>query len=424
MRLRFESDDQLYTHARGLADALAMERADETRVLGERLQDLLERRREETDKLTFARLLAAVEELSSSWGPLGRLIGDPSVTDIAVNDYNDVWALRARGWERERGITFGSRDELGATIRRLCNEAQVALDAENPIVDARLPDNGPRICAVLPPAAHGRPYLTVRKYRPQRMTLDDLLRDNVTLSRTVAEFLRRCVLARLNIIIAGGTGSGKTTLLSALLGCIPASERVVLIEDTPEISLPEPAGVPSAGGPQVPVLVAERNDRRRTPDELLRTALRMSPDRIVVGECRGGEAFTMLQAMNTGHEGSMTTLHANSPADCISRLETLVLMSGTELRPEAIRGQIGSALHVLVQLSRDPYTGRRYVSEVAEVVWQRDSERERVVSEPIFRFVGTPSAERRNERDWEAAGTPSFWPEVLRRLPGAERRKA
>jgi pilus assembly protein CpaF len=418
MGLRFGSEDDLYSHARKLLDGLVFE--DEAVDVEHQVQLVLERRRESVDGQTFARLVKAVEELRTGWGPLSKFIEDTSVTDIAVNDYNEIWTLRSRGWQREEGLTFGAREELFETIRRLCAQADATIDVENPIVDARLPGNGPRICAVLPPAAHGSSYLTVRKYRPQRLTLDDLAVDNVSLSRTMTEFLRRCVLARLNIVIAGGTGSGKTTLLSALLGCIPPTERVVLIEDTPEISLPQPAG---AGllRPQVPVLVAERNDRWRTPDELLRTALRMSPDRIVVGECRGGEAFTMLQAMNTGHEGSMTTVHANNPDDCISRLETLVLMSGTELRLDAIRGQIGSALHLLIQINRDPYTGRRYIGEIAEVVWDRATDRERIVAETIFRFTGNPSAKRRSDRDWQAVRTPSFWPEVARRLPAPEK---
>jgi pilus assembly protein CpaF len=311
------------------------------------------------------RLQRIIEDRRQGAGVLTDLMDDDLVTDIAVNRYDSVSVQRVggNGWEPVIGLSFGSEAELDALVRRLISRAKRSIDTANPVVDdARLPEGGQRFFVSIKPASTNT-VLIIRKFRRQVFTLAQLATKQLkSLSPHMAGFLMTCVGTRLNILVAGGTGSGKTTLLSALLDSVPSTERLVLIEDPPEIILP-------ATHSYSPRLVVDRDVKGLRAEDMLRYALRMTPDRIIVGEVRGGEAFTMLQAMNTGHEGSMSSIHANTPDDALTRLETLAIMGAPELPYRAIKAQIGSALHIIVQLRRSPGDGRRYVSEIAEVTW-------------------------------------------------------
>lgn len=297
--------------------------------------------------------------LQAGWGPLEGLMDDPDVRDIAVNAPNDVWALRSGGWRRER-VAFADELDLLNTAHRLLlhGESGTALTMTSPVVDARLSLPGrPRICAVLPPAAEGSVSLTIRKYRTQRLTMKEMVAAGA-LSLPMSYLLFAAIQGRVNMLVSGGTGSGKTTFLGALLSLIPSSERLVMIEDTAELTAPE--------GSNTVRLVADRDEPTRDADALLRASLRMSPTRIIVGEVRGQEALTLLQAMNTGHDGSLGTVHANGPIDVPSRLATLALTGARNLPYEAILGQINTALGLVVHVARDE-AGRHYVVEIGEV---------------------------------------------------------
>jgi pilus assembly protein CpaF len=291
-------------------------------------------------------------------GPLEPLLADSSINDILVNRFDDVWVDR-NGKLEPTDIKFSSEDHLIHVINRIVARVGRRVDESSPIVDARLPD-GSRVNAIIPPLALDGPILSIRRFRPVPFSFEDLVRLD-SLSSAMADFLSLAVKARLNVLIAGGTSAGKTTLLNVLSGFISDSERIVTIEDTAELRLQQrhvlrlesrPANIEGQGS------VSQR--------ELVKNALRMRPDRIVVGEVRGAEALDMLQAMNTGHEGSLTTVHANSPRDALSRLETLVLLSGIELSQRSIREQIASAFDLVVQIKRLS-DGKRRVVSVAEI---------------------------------------------------------
>jgi pilus assembly protein CpaF len=312
-------------------------------------------------------------------GPFGSLLTDPEVRDIAVNGIDDIWVMRGGTWE-PAGLRFSSEDELRATVDRLvaATGRSVALTREDPIVDGRIAGGArPRISAIIPPAADGSLLLTIRVYRSRYLPFEELIRRG-SMTPDMGIFLQAAIRARLNIIVSGGTGSGKTTMLGSILGRVPNNERLVLIEDTPEITLY--AESPSVseersdewGDYRVPAATPRRNaprlltDRVRDADAMVRTSLRMSPDRIVVGEVRGKEALSMLQAMNTGHEGSISTIHANAPVDVVSRLETLALAATDNLPYGAIRAQIAAAIDLVVHVARTR-GGRHLVTEIAEV---------------------------------------------------------
>jgi pilus assembly protein CpaF len=291
-------------------------------------------------------------------GPIETLLDDPTVTEIMVNANDSIFVERA-GKLYLTDSRFLTVAHLRQVIERIVTAVGRRIDESSPLVDARLPD-GSRVNAVIPPLAVDGPMLTIRKFASTPFTTNDLIKFG-TLSVQVADFLDICVRGKRNILISGGTGTGKTTLLNVVSSYIPTDERIVTIEDAVELQLHQrhvirlearPANVEGKG--QVPIR------------ELVRNSLRMRPDRIVVGEVRGGEALDMLQAMNTGHEGSLSTLHANTPRDALSRLETMVMMSGIELPTKAIREQIASALDVIVHLSR-LRDGSRRVTEISEV---------------------------------------------------------
>ena len=333
-------------------------------------------------------------------GPLHALLDDDSVSEIMVVGPDLVYVERG-GRLVETGVRFRDENELLSAIEVIVGAVGRRIDAAHPICDARLLD-GSRIAASIPPVALNGPLLTIRKFSKDPLQIADLVRFG-TLDENSATLLRAAVLARCNIIVSGGTGTGKTTLLNVLSGYIPADERIVTIEDAAELQLHQrhvcslearPAG-DEAG---IPIR------------ELVHHSLRMRPDRIVVGECRGGEALDMLQAMNTGHDGSLTTIHANNPRDCISRLETLVLMAGMELPLRAIRQQVSGALDLIVQLSR-LRDGSRRITSITEVLGM---ESETITLQEIVRFE-----QRGVDAEGRVVGqfTPTgVRPELLRRL--------
>ena len=307
-------------------------------------------------------------------GAVEDLLSDGSISEIMINGPSDVFVER-RGRIERVSTRFSSVQSLAGVIERLLQRTGRRVDESSPMVDARLPD-GSRINVIVPPLALCGPALTIRKFGQRRLRLPDLVSAG-TLSAAMASFLQLAVQVRRNIVVSGGTGTGKTTLLNCLSGLIPGGERVITIEDSAELQLEHanlvalearPSNAEGAG------LISIR--------DLVRNALRMRPDRIVVGECRGGETLDMLQAMNTGHDGSLTTAHANSPRDLLSRLEVMTLMAGMDLPLAAIREQLASAVNLIVQLARFSCGTRRVVA-VTEIA---GTESGRIQLQDLFRF--------------------------------------
>ncbi|MFK7996042.1 MAG: ATPase, T2SS/T4P/T4SS family [Granulosicoccus sp.] len=307
-------------------------------------------------------------------GPLELFLADESITEIMVNNHQEIF-VEKQGKLVRSPMQFSSDATVYAVIDRIITPLGRRIDESSPIVDARLKD-GSRVNAVIPPLALKGPSLTIRKFPRHRMRFSELVRFG-TLSEAMVSFLRVCVERRKNIIVSGGTGSGKTTLLNVLSGFIPDADRIVTIEDAAELSLGQPNLVALESRP------ANLDDKGEVPiRDLVKNALRMRPDRIVVGECRGGEALDMLQAMNTGHDGSLTTIHANTPRDVISRLEVLVLMAGMDLPVAAIREQVSAAVDVIIQQHR--FTcGSRKITRITEVVGMESGT---VQLQDIFRY--------------------------------------
>ncbi len=311
-------------------------------------------------------------------GPLEPLLRDPDITEIMVNSPTEVFIERHGRLERVP-VRFRDEQHLLQVIDRIVAPLGRRVDESMPYVDARLPD-GSRVNVIIPPLAVRGPALTIRKFSATPFTLKRLVHMG-TLTEPMARFLQACVRARLNILVSGGTGAGKTSTLNALARAIPRGERIITIEDTAELQLNAENLVSLEARP--PNIEGKGEVTIRT---LVRNALRMRPDRIIVGEVRGPEAFDMLQAMNTGHPGSMTTIHANSPADAVRRLESMVLMAGLELPQPTIREYIASAIHVILQQERLP-DGQRRVVEIVEVRPEEDHQgrlRPRLI--PLFRF--------------------------------------
>ena len=314
-------------------------------------------------------------------GPLEDLLRDEEVSEIMVLDRRTIYVERRGRLELARAM-FSSDESLRAAIERIVTPLGRRIDESQPLVDARLAD-GSRVNAIIPPLAIRGCCLTIRKFSRRRMDLGELV-ELGTLDERMARLLERAVLARRNIVISGGTGSGKTTLLNVLSQVIPPGERIVTVEDAAELRLRQPHVVSLETRPANMEGKGDFSIR-----DLVRNCLRMRPDRIVVGECRGGEALDMLQAMNTGHDGSLTTLHANSPREATARLETLCLMAGLDLPARAIRDQIASSVHLVVQIARLS-DGSRRVTSIAEVAGT--DEDGRVVLEEVFTFARRGSA--------------------------------
>lgn len=311
------------------------------------------------------------------FGPLQPLLDDPEISEVMVNGPKNVYIER-NGILSKTDIEFDDDRAVIALIEKIILPLGRRIDADSPTVDARLPD-GSRVNAIIPPVAIDGPSITIRKFQKDRLSVKQLI-ELGSLTQTMADFIRACVISRLNILISGGTGSGKTTLLNVLSGFIPDGERIVTIEDAAELQLQQAHVVRMETKPPN---VEGKN--AVTIRDLVRNSLRMRPDRIVVGEVRGGEALDMLQAMNTGHDGSLTTLHANSPRDAISRLETMCMMAGMELPLKVIREQIASAVDLIIQQSR-LRDGSRKVTSITEV---SGMEGDTVVMTEIFRFEQT-----------------------------------
>lgn len=305
-------------------------------------------------------------------GPLEALLADDTISEVMVNGPEQIYVER-EGRLSPSPRTFSSERALLSVIERIAARVGRRIDESSPMVDARLAD-GSRVCAVIPPLALTGPCLTIRKFRKERLGLDELV-ERGTLDAAMRDFLAIAVRARKNIVISGGTGTGKTTLLNVLTEMISEEERILTVEDAAELQIRKPHWVRLEARP--PNLEGRGAVTIR---DLVRTSLRLRPDRIVIGECRGGEALDMLQAMNTGHDGSLTTVHANSPRDAIARLETLCLMAGMDLPARAIREQIASAVHLIVQIGRFP-DGRRRITSIAEVTGM---EGEKLTLQEIF----------------------------------------
>jgi len=344
------------------------------------------------------RLAVEIADDIFGYGPLERLLSDPSISEIMVNGPHEIWIER-QGRLSETTLRFTDASHLRRIITKMVGQVGRRIDESSPLVDARLPD-GSRVNAVIPPLSLSGPLLTIRKFRQDRFDIPELVQLQ-TLSPDAADFLTKCIQAELNILVSGGTGSGKTTLLNALSAAVPDRDRIVTIEDAAELRLAQQHVLRLEARPK-----NIEGEGEITIRDLVRNALRMRPDRIIVGEVRGAEALDMLQAMNTGHEGSLSTVHANSPRDALNRVETMVLMAGYELPLRAIRQHASSALDMIVHLDRLD-DGSRRVTEITEV--QR-MEGEMITLQKLFEFkVDRIDADRKIVGELRPTGLhPSF----------------
>ncbi len=346
-------------------------------VIQDRLTEALGRTKISISDSIRKQFLQDILDEVTGYGPIQPLLDDPEVTEIMVNGPGKIY-IEKNGRLEQTNVFFEDNQHILKVIDRIVLPLGRHIDPDSPMVDARLPD-GSRVNAIIPPCAVDGASLTIRKFRKEKLSITQMIESN-SLTQGMGDFLRACVLGRLNIIISGGTGVGKTTFLNVLSAFIPEEERIVTIEDSAELHLQQNhvvrletklAGVEGHGAVNV--------------RDLVRNSLRMRPDRIVVGECRGGEALDMLQAMNTGHDGSLTTIHANSPRDTLSRLETLVLMAGMDLPLKIVRQQISSAVDLIVQMSR-LRDGQRKITSITEVAGM---EGDVIVLSDIFKFNQT-----------------------------------
>jgi pilus assembly protein CpaF len=343
------------------------------------------------------RLVSDVQHEVFGLGPLETLMKDSEIADILVNTHSHVFVERYGKLERT-DVRFRDNDHLMQIIERIVTRVGRRVDESSPMVDARLAD-GSRVNAIIPPLALDGPILSIRRFGAERLTINDLIQFN-SVPTEIAEVAAACVKSRLNILVSGGTGAGKTTLLNCLSNYIPENERIVTIEDSAELKLQQEHVVRLETRP--PNIEGQGTVTQR---DLVRNALRMRPDRIVVGEVRGGEALDMMQAMNTGHDGSISTIHANSARDALSRLETMMLMAGIHLPERALREQVASALDVIVQLSRLS-DGSRKLVEFAEV---SGMEGNTITTQTIFKFEQRGVENGKVLGDFVATGVmPSF----------------
>jgi pilus assembly protein CpaF len=324
-----------------------------------------------------ARLIVEIKDELLGLGPLEPILRDDEVTDILVNGHAQVY-VEKRGKLHRTDVRFHDDQHLMLIIDRIVGQVGRRVDEGSPMVDARLPD-GSRVNAIIPPLALDGPSVSIRRFGRKRFSMDDLVARG-SISPAMVDLLRAIICARLNLLVCGGTGSGKTTLLNCLSGFVPEDERIVTIEDSAEISLQQPHVVRLESRP--PNLEGKGEV---TPRDLVRNTLRMRPDRIIVGEVRSGEVFDMLQAMSTGHDGSLCTIHANSTRDCLGRLEMMMLLSGFTIPQRAMRQQIASSINIIVHVSRLS-DGSRRVMRISEVTGM---EGEAVMMQDLFEFVRT-----------------------------------
>ena len=320
-------------------------------------------------------IINLIQNEINGYGPLSDLLENDSVNEIMVNGTNDIYVEIDGKIVKDESVSFINDDHIIRTVQRIVQPLGRTLDAANPMVDARL-RNGSRLNAIIPPLSLKGPVITIRKFSKKMESIDDLLRMG-TLTSDMAMFLEACVKSKLNIIISGGTGSGKTTLLNILSSFIDNEERIVTIEDAAELKLNQSHVISLETR-----MVNYEGEGEITVRDLVRNSLRMRPDRIIVGEVRGKEAFDMMQAMNTGHEGSITTLHANSPEDATNRLETMMLMNDMELPVSAIRNYVDKAIDIVIQIDRLS-DGKRKITSISELVGLKE---ERIQLKEIFSF--------------------------------------
>ena len=367
-----------------MQDEDTAEREDIVAKIGELVNEVLSEQGAPIPRNERQRLVESLINDVLGLGPLEQLLNDPEITEIMINGPRQIY-IEQEGKLTMSPVTFETNGQLLQVIDRVVSSIGRRVDESSPMVDARLKD-GSRVNVIIPPLALNGPTMTIRKFAAERFNIDDLIRFE-TMTREMAEFLRAAVRSRLNVLVSGGTGSGKTTTLNIISSFIPDDERIITIEDAAELQLHQEHVVTLESRP--PNVEGRGKVAIR---DLVVNSLRMRPDRIVVGECRGGEALDMLQAMNTGHDGSLTTIHANTPQDTMNRLETLVLMAGAELPSRAIREQIASAIDIVVQQSR-LRDGTRKIVNITEVV---GLENERIKLQDIFVFkqtgVWTPRA--------------------------------
>src|SRR5437867_3491542 len=340
-------------------------------------EDLLSAENAALSMVERERLVNEVHDELFGLGPLEPLLGDPSISDILVNSFANIYIER-RGRLEKTAISFKDDEHLMRVIERIVSTVGRRIDEAQPMVDARLPD-GSRVNAIIPPLALDGPVLSIRRFGVDPLRMPALI-ENGALTKEIAILFEMCVRARLNIIISGGTGAGKTTLLNALSAFIPADERIVTIEDSAELQMQQPHVVRLETRP--PNIEGRGEVTQR---DLVRNTLRMRPDRIVIGEVRGGEAIDMLQAMNTGHDGSLTTIHANSTRDALGRLETMVQMTGMRLSDRAMRQQIASAVNLVIQVARLT-DGTRRITSIAEITGM---EGDMIVMQEVFLYERT-----------------------------------
>jgi len=323
------------------------------------------------------RLVNDVQHELFGLGPLEPLLKDPTISDILVNSHDTIYIER-RGKIEATNVRFKDDEHLMRVIERIVSSVGRRIDESSPMVDARLQD-GSRVNAIIPPLSIDGPVLSIRRFGADPLRMSSLI-ENKALTKDIADMLQMVVHARLNVLISGGTGAGKTTLLNALSAYIPENERIVTIEDSAELQLQQPHTVRLETRP--PNIEGRGEVTQR---DLVRNALRMRPDRIVIGEVRGGEAIDMLQAMNTGHDGSLTTIHANTPRDALARLETMIQMTGMRLSDRAMRQQVASAINLVVQVARLS-DGSRRVTSISEITGM---EGETITMQEIFMYERT-----------------------------------
>ncbi len=376
-QLYVESKNAILAYLVQNIDQKLLERGDEA-MLRARVEELVEEKLR-AEKVPYSRqmrnrLVSDIADEILGFGPIEPLLRDPTVTEVMVNRYDQIYCERFGKLELT-DVQFRDNEHIRHVVDKIVTPLGRRVDESSPMVDARLPD-GSRVNAIIPPLSLNGPVLTIRKFSVDPYTVEDLIGFG-SLTQQMAAFLSACVKIKLNVLVSGGSGAGKTTLLNVLSSFIPEGERVVTVEDAAELKLHQPHVVRLESRP--PNIEGKGEVKIR---DLVRNCLRMRPDRIVVGEVRGGEALDMLQAMNTGHEGSISTVHANTPRDAVARMETMVMMAGMDLPSRAIREQIAAAIHLIVQIGRLS-DGSRKVMSVTEV---QGMEGNVVVMQDIFAY--------------------------------------